>query len=60
MSRQPVRANPPICCLCDRLLYGGGWYYVRLEDGRPAHAGCAENVASDFTAQPKSEGGQEP
>lgn len=38
------RANPPVCWICGRRLYGGGYFYVLVdgEDGHqhPAHASC--------------------
>lgn len=44
MKRQPTRANPPVCWLCGRRLYAGGWQYriVEDEEGRPhpAHQAC--------------------
>lgn len=45
MIRRPVRANPPICYICDRKLYAGGWSYELAEEEegvyRPAHRACA-------------------
>ncbi len=42
------KANPPICWICDRKLYGGGKYYwiVQGLDDRehPAHVGCAKKL----------------
>lgn len=46
MSRQAVIANPPVCWVCDRMLWARGRYYVKAVDkdtGRivPVHTGCS-------------------
>ena len=39
------RANPPVCWICDRKLYAGGWQYELIEDEagneHPVHVSCA-------------------
>ena len=43
-QRRKVRANPPVCWLCDKKLDGAGWWYGLIvgEDGNkhPAHRHC--------------------
>ncbi len=40
------RANPPICWVCDKRLYGGGRFYETVADEaghqHPAHVSCAK------------------
>ena len=46
MAKQVVRANPPICWICDRRLCSNGWVYETVvdEEGRkrPVHVACKE------------------
>lgn len=53
--KQPKRANPPICWVCDRMLAGGGWHYKMVTDPlgneHPAHVGC--NPVPSLTAIPR-------
>jgi hypothetical protein len=44
-AKREKRANPPVCCICDKRLYGGGWFYsdvwdVNAKAVRPSHTSC--------------------
>jgi hypothetical protein len=43
-AKRERRANPPVCWLCDRQLYGGGWYYADVTDEDGSRASGAQGV----------------
>lgn len=55
-----LRANPPICWICDRKLFAGGRSFVLISDNRPAHRDCAEKDGHEYvlpSAQAAGKGG---